>query len=166
MEKPKILISACLLGEQVKYNGEDNWVEFLAAWAAGNPSRFIPVCPEVAGGLLIPRLPAERQPDGRVVNAQGDDVTACFLAGAQKVLQLARENGVKIAILKESSPSCGSSTIYDGTFSQRKIPGQGITAALLRQHGIRVYSEKTLTEKVLAELLVESGGIAPGQKRD
>lgn len=152
MEEPKFLISACLLGEKVKYNGEDNRVEFLAAWAAANPSRFISVCPEVAGGLPIPRLPAERQPDGRVVNVQGDDVTAYFLAGAENVLRLAREHNIQIAILKESSPSCGSATIYDGTFSQRKISGQGVTAALLRQHGICVYSEKTLTEELFYSL--------------
>ena len=120
MQEPKILISACLLGEKVKYNGEDNRVEFLAAWAAANPSRFISVCPEAAGGLPIPRPPAERQPDGRVVNVQGADVTMYFLAGAENVLRLAREHNIQIAILKESSPSCGSATIYDGTFSQKK----------------------------------------------
>lgn len=152
MQEPKILISACLLGEKVKYNGEDNLVEFLAAWAAANPSRFISVCPEVAGGLPIPRPPAERQPDGRVVNVQGADVTMYFLAGAENVLRLAREHNIQIAILKESSPSCGAATIYDGTFSQKKISGQGVTAALLRQHGIRVYSEKTLTEELFYSL--------------
>ena len=101
------------------------------------------VCPECLGGLKIPRAPAEIL-GCRVVDFSGGDVSAAFRLGAERVLQIAVKYGVELAILKERSPSCGSRMIYDGSFSGRKIPGQGITAALLRKNGITVVSEEDI----------------------
>ena len=102
---------------------------------------LIPVCPEVQGGLPTPRPPAERQRDGRVVNREGTDVTESYQAGAKLALKTALEQGCELAVLKERSPSCGSGEIYDGTFSRRLIPGDGVTAQQLRQAGIKVLGE-------------------------
>ena len=102
---------------------------------------LIPVCPEVQGGLPTPRPPAERQRDGRVVNREGTDVTESYRAGAELALKTALEQGCELAVLKERSPSCGSGEIYDGTFSRRLIPGDGVTAQQLRQAGIKVLGE-------------------------
>lgn len=101
----------------------------------------MPICPECLGGLPVPRSPCELCPDGRVISREGKDCTRAYLSGAQQVLELCLKNGITCAILKENSPSCGSQFVYDGSFSGRKIPGQGITAALLRQNGIRVLNE-------------------------
>ena len=115
------------------------------------------------GGLPVPRLPAEiqfREPDSdnsltdrRVVNKAGEDVTEQFLLGAEKVLELAKQHHVAVAVLKANSPSCSGVNIYDGMFSGKIIAGQGITAALLMEHGVRVYSEETLTPELLEELV-------------
>lgn len=153
--KTKILVSACLLGNKVRYNAMDVPCEsnLLEKWA--EEGRLIAFCPEVAGGLPVPRLPVEIQSgDGnavlagssKVLDNQGKDVSANFIAGAEKALAAAQEAGAKIAILKEKSPSCGSSFIYDGTFSSIKIPGQGVAAALLEQNGIRVFSDLEIEE--------------------
>lgn len=147
----KILISACLLGDKVRYDGGDcqQDSEMLAKWQ--KEGRLVPFCPEVAGGLTVPRLPAEIQPDGRVINIEREDVSGAFQSGAEKTLQLCREQNVTIAILKEGSPSCGSSQINDGSFTKIKIDGIGITARLLRDDGVQVFSENEL-EKVAALL--------------
>lgn len=130
----KIVVSACLLGENCKYSGGNNYhaelVEFL------KNHEIIPVCPEVLGGLPIPRAAAEIV-NGVVTNTAGVCVDPEFRAGAQKALQIAIENHADIAILQSRSPSCGVKEIYDGTFSKRKIPGKGVFAALLEEHGIR-----------------------------
>jgi len=114
--------------------------------------KALPVCPEKLGGLPMPRPPAEIQGgDGRdvlegrarVVNREGMDVTPAFTAGARATLELARRHGIRIAILKERSPSCGSTAIYDGSFSGQTRSGQGVTAALLRSHGVKVFNEET-----------------------
>jgi uncharacterized protein YbbK (DUF523 family) len=114
------------------------------------------------GGLPVPRLPAEIQireldsggflKNRRVVNKAGEDVTEQFLLGAAKVLELVKQHHITSAIMKSNSPSCSGSYIYDGTFSGTRIAGQGITAALLMEHGVKVYSEKTLTPALLEEL--------------
>ena len=131
----KILVSACLLGENCKYNGKNNYSERVAAYVAGN--EVIPVCPEVLGGLPIPRDPAEIV-EGVVTNCKGVSVDRQFRKGAEEALRIAEENGIDLAILQSRSPSCGVSRIYDGTFTGRLIPGQGIFAGLLQQHGYRV----------------------------
>ena len=134
----KILISACLLGVPCRYDGASKpqpWVEALAA-----RHELVPVCPEQLGGLPTPRNPSERRGD-RVVMNTGADVTAQYRRGAEGALTLCRLLGCQGAVLKERSPSCGSGEIYDGTFTGTRIPGDGVTAELLKKHGIAVYGE-------------------------
>ena len=134
----KLLISACLLGVDCKYDGGNNALppETLAALRA----RFelVPVCPEQLGGLPTPRVPSERR-DGRVVSREGADVTEAFRKGAEETLRIARENGCSRALLKTNSPSCGSGRIYDGSFSGRLTDGDGVTAELLKHEKIEVF---------------------------
>ena len=146
----KILISACLLGEIVRYNAKKIPVENSQLKQWQEESRLITVCPEVSGGLPVPRPPAEIiSSDGkkvlageaRLLNIEGTDVTEYFLKGAFAALNTARRFNIKMAILKANSPSCGNVFIYDGTFSGTKIPGKGVTAALLEENGIRIFNE-------------------------
>jgi uncharacterized protein YbbK (DUF523 family) len=150
----KILVSACLMGRPVRYDGRaaGQGDGLLQQWQA--EGRLVIICPELAGDLPVPRPAAEIKGgsgadvlDGRaaIVTAAGEDVTESFLLGAQRTLDLAIEQGVRIAILKQRSPSCGSREIYDGRFADRRIPGEGATAALLRRNGIVVFDEKQLT---------------------
>ena len=134
----RILVSACLLGVNCKYSGGNNENETVKKLA--ERYELVPVCPEELGGLPTPRPPAEIIGE-RVLTAHGEDVTEGFVLGAKKTLAIAKQNLCTIAILKENSPSCASNTIYDGSFSGTKKQGSGITTRLLRQHGIRVYSE-------------------------
>jgi len=158
----KILISACLIGENVRYDGGNSAVsnEMLDHW--DTEERLVPICPEMAGGLSAPRPSAEiggADTEGvfletnAVHTRQGDDVTSFFLAGADKTLALARSHGIRLAILKDGSPSCGSSQISDGSFSGCKTQGQGVTTCLLRRHGIHVFSENQID--AAAELLAQ-----------
>lgn len=146
-----ILVSACLIGENCKYSGGNNKNERVIKYL--EEKDYIAICPETLGGLVSPRSPAEiQQGDGRdvlngtakVVSCTGEDFTAQFLCGAKKVCDIAQNMGADTAILKESSPSCGSGLIYDGSFCGNKKKGCGVTAALLRHHGIRVISEENL----------------------
>ncbi|MES0372002.1 MAG: DUF523 domain-containing protein [Mariprofundaceae bacterium] len=142
----KILISACLIGENVRFDGKNsaNSSKIIEKWKKSGV--FITVCPEVEGGLPVPRPPAEIQPDKRIINIEGEDVSEPFELGAQKALTLCRENNIHVAILKEGSPSCGSSLINNGAFSHRKIAGQGVTTIILESNGIRVFSENELEQ--------------------
>jgi uncharacterized protein YbbK (DUF523 family) len=144
----KILISACLLGDKVRYDGEANFLDYASIKLWRQQGRLLSICPEVSGGLSVPRPPAEITNSGTIVTCNGNDVSREFLKGAQQALALCQTYNIKYALLKESSPSCGSTTIYDGSFSKRKIVGLGVTAKLLKQHGIRVFSEQTITELV------------------
>ena len=139
-----ILVSACLLGENCKYNGGNNDNACVKAYLEGK--EYIAVCPEVLGGLKSPRDPAEIR-GGRVVLKNGTDVTEAFTAGAEKVLQTAKQTGATLAILKEASPSCGRNLIYDGTFSGTKIKGCGLTVQALLKEGILVKSEQDLEKE-------------------
>jgi len=135
------LCSACLLGIRCRYDGKHNLNEKVVELA--KREKLIPVCPERLGGLPTPREPAEIQ-GNRVVTYSGKDVTEYFERGAKKVLKIAKLLGIKEAILKQKSPSCGSGKIYDGTFSGTIIKGDGITARLLKKNGVRVISEEEL----------------------
>ncbi|MBW8487598.1 DUF523 domain-containing protein [Actinomadura parmotrematis] len=148
-----ILVSSCLLGRPVRYDGTGRPVAdaVVEAWRAAG--RLVPVCPEVAGGLAVPRPPAEIVGgtgadvlDGaaRVVAVTGEDVTEAFLRGARHALDAARRTGARVAVLKQGSPSCGTLRVHDGTFSGRKVPGEGVTAALLERAGVRVFGEDDL----------------------
>ncbi|MGE6741063.1 DUF523 domain-containing protein [Allorhizobium pseudoryzae] len=147
---PKILISACLLSQPVRYDGKGKplvhpWIE---AWKG--EGRLVSFCPELAGGMSVPRPPAEIEKGmngddvlaghARVLEVTGGDVTAAFVAGAEKALGLAEANGCTVALLIDGSPSCGSLAIYDGSFGGVKHAGHGVTAALLKRHGIAVYA--------------------------
>jgi uncharacterized protein YbbK (DUF523 family) len=143
----KLLVSACFLGEKVRYDGDDNLLDnnYFSQWK--KDKRLIVICPEVTGGLSTPRDPAEiqhRYNSINVITISGENVTNAFEKGAQAALLLCQRHDITHALLKESSPSCGSHTIYDGSFKQRKIVGEGVTTKLLRKHGIKVYSEKAL----------------------
>jgi uncharacterized protein YbbK (DUF523 family) len=141
----KVLVSACLLGAPVRYNGKDKKSDhaILQRWIA--EGRVVSVCPEVLGGLGTPRPPAEIVQIGglRLVRANdGRDVTAEFERGAADALDQALRHGARVAVLKEGSPSCGSGYVYDGTFTSTPVDGaEGVTTALLRARGIRVFSE-------------------------
>lgn len=139
----KLLVSACLLGVNCKHSGGNNYCPGLAALAANHT--LIPVCPEQLGGLPTPRIPAERKGE-KVLTAQGKDVTASYEKGAQEVLALARTLDVDGAILKARSPSCGCGVIYDGSFTHKPVQGDGVTAALLKKEGYRVWTELDLEE--------------------
>lgn len=138
-----VLISACLLGAACRYDGKSKPIDGLERLL--ERYQLIPVCPEQLGGLPTPRVPAERISD-QVVAKDGRDVTGAYMRGAEEALRLAQLFGCKKAILKERSPSCGSGTIYDGTFSGRLTSGDGVTVALLKENGLRVYGESQVEE--------------------
>ena len=131
----RIAVSACLLGHNCKYNGGNNRCEAVLRFAQGR--EVIAVCPEQLGGLPTPRIPAEIV-KGEVRNAVGESVDAAFREGARRAAALLEEKDIDMAILQPRSPSCGAREVYDGTFSRRLIPGQGVFARLLMDMGIRV----------------------------
>lgn len=137
-QKPVILVSACLLGVNCRYNEKGVLEE--AVKALMDRAVLIPVCPEIMGGLATPRDPAERV-GGQVMTIAGADVTSAYQKGAEETLKLAQLYGCRAAMLKERSPSCGSGRIYDGTHSAKLTDGDGVTAGLLKKNGIRVFGE-------------------------
>ncbi|WP_343552063.1 DUF523 domain-containing protein [Pantoea sp.] len=153
----RILVSACLMGYAVRYNGSDKALisNTLARWR--EEQRLLIHCPEMAAGLHTPRLPAEI--DGgnaeqvlagtaRILESDGKDVTQHYVLAAWLALRAAQESDCRFALLTDGSPTCGSQHIYDGSFSGQQLPGQGVAAALLRQHGIEVFAESQLAELV------------------
>ena len=155
----KVLVSACLLGAPVRHDGRDKKSHHpvLQRWI--EEGRVVSVCPEMLGGLGTPRPPAEIVAGRRVITREGNDVTAAFEAGANAVAEEARSGGIRVALLKEGSPSCGSSFVYDGTFAKVRVPGEGVTAALLREMGIAVFSEEEIDAagELVARLETSSG---------
>jgi uncharacterized protein YbbK (DUF523 family) len=160
----KILVSACLLGAKVRYHGGDAACAhpILQRWI--DEGRLVAVCPERDGGLPTPRPPAEIVGVGAgdgvvhqiaiVRTSAGADVTDPFVRGAEVALDAVTRHAIRVAVLKEGSPSCGSSFVYDGTFSGARTSGAGVTAALLQANGVRVFSEDTLeaAEAFLAQI--------------
>lgn len=130
-----ILVSACLLGENCKYNGGSNRNERVLRYIEGH--EVIPVCPEVEGGLSCPRKPVEWR-DGCAVTADGDDCTDAFNRGVARVMTRIEGKRIDLAILQSRSPTCGVKQIYDGTFTGTKIDGQGALAKALAERGIRL----------------------------
>ena len=149
-----ILISACLLGQPVRYDSshKQSHHPLLQQWQ--QQGRLISICPETAAGLPTPRAPAEIEQKqtgfqvlqrlARVIDQEHNDITSAFIHGANLALALAQRHQTPIAILKESSPSCGSGRIYDGSFSGQQHSGMGVTTALLQQHHIHVFNENQL----------------------
>jgi len=151
----KILISACLLGSPVRYNGTDLLLAHPLIKKWHSESKLVPICPEVAGGLPVPREPVEigsgnglsvLQQQSKVRDKYNNNVTQAFITGAQKALALAKKNNCVAAILTERSPSCGSQQIYDGSFSNTRIAGMGVTTALLEKNGILVFNQYQLED--------------------
>ena len=149
----RVLVSSCLLGEPVRYHGGDarSDDEILAGWR--DEGRLVPLCPEVEGGLGVPRPAAEivggeglavLEGRARVETRSGDDVSEAFAAGARRALEVAKAEKVGLAVLTARSPSCGSTEIYDGTFSGTLRTGDGVTAALLEANGIRVFTPDSI----------------------
>jgi len=138
-----ILVSHCFLGEPCRYDGASRLDrQIIELHRAGH--NLIPVCPEVLGGLGVPREPAELQPDGRVLTRAGEDVTAQSRAGAERAVEIAKENGCTVAVLKARSPSCGSGEVYNGAFTGTLTSGWGIAAKLLSEAGLEVMDEEHL----------------------
>lgn len=139
--KTPLLISRCLLGENTKYNGKNNYVDNIELLK--DKYELFLCCPEVMGGLSIPRDPSEIKND-IVISNKGKDVTNEFLLGAKKTIDIVKRNNIKLALLKDNSPSCGSTMIYDGSFSKKKIVGMGITAKKLKELGVQIFTENEI----------------------
>ncbi len=137
-ERPTLLLSACILGADCKYNGGNNYRDGI--FDLFTKYNVIPVCPETAGGLERPREPSEKV-GNRVLSKSGKDVTAEFKKGADATLKIAKNRNAEYAVLKAKSPSCGCGMIYDGSFGGKVIPGNGVTAELLLNNGIKIYNE-------------------------
>lgn len=158
---PSVLISACLTGAPVRYDGKGKPLDAESLAELSARCRLIPLCPEMAGGFQVPRPPAEIENgltgddvlDGRarVIELGGRDVTSLFIGGAEMALSLAHEEECRYALLIDGSPSCGSIMIYDGAFAGRKHAGNGVTAALLARQGIEVFAPAR-TNALLARL--------------
>ena len=143
--KEKIMVSSCILGNNTKYNGGNNYNPLMEK--IKEKYEIIVICPEVMGGLSIPRNPSEIN-DNIVISNKGIDVTYEFNKGADIAYQLALKHNIKKDILKDGSPSCGSKYIYDGTFTGTKIEGKGVAVKKLLELGITIYTEKEI-EKLL-----------------
>ena len=140
----KILVSECLYGDRiVRYDGREKTMTHPLFLQWKEEGRLVPVCPEVIGGLKVPRIDGQRKGD-RVFTRDGEDVTAQYAKGAEEALRIAEEQDVLFCIMKEYSPSCGSNIIYDGSFSGDKVPGQGIATEVLRKGGFKVFSDEEI----------------------
>ena len=144
----KIIVSACLLGRNCKYSGGNNRNEAVLSYVTGR--EVIPVCPEVAAGMPVPRPPVELR-EGRVISCEGKDLDAVYRAGVARTLEMLAGEEIECAILKAKSPTCGVHEIYDGTFSGKKIKGQGLLAKALRRAGVRVIDEEDVESGVAGD---------------
>ncbi len=144
----KILVSACLLGDQVRYDGHHSLIKHPVISRWKDEGRLVKICPECAGGLPIPRAPSETQSKFPIMitDRSGEDVTPEFLMGAEKTLELAKKERVCCALMKARSPSCGNTQIYDGSFSGQLVEGSGVAASELLRNGIPVFNEHQLDE--------------------
>lgn len=162
---PKILISACLAGFNVRYNASNKTIIDTTLQRWQTEERLIVCCPELAAGFSTPRPPAEIAAaangaaviasQARVIDSHGGDITDLYLLGAHLALDTARLHGCRFALLSDRSPSCGSQTIYNGSFNGQTQPGSGVTAELLRQHGIDVFSEHQIAALIERVQLAE-----------
>jgi len=142
----KILISACLVGDKTRYDGKGSYNPAIESLL--EHYELVPFCLEVEGGLSIPRDPAEIQHDGTIKTIKGKDVTRNYYTGLEKAINIIKYLNIKFAVLKEFSPACGTSQIYDGSFKGKKVAGEGILAKELRRIGVKVFNENEI-EKLL-----------------
>lgn len=167
--KPKLLVSACLLGSPVRYDGRAKILrdELLTQWGADG--RIIPLCPEMLAGLPTPRPPAEISGGegsdfilgaAKVIESDGGDASSVYLAGAQSALAIALSENCHFALLTDGSPSCGSTFIRDGSFSGQRRSGAGVVTALLRQHGIAVFAPHEIAELATAMIAAHAGAVS------
>ena len=147
--KKSLLVSSCLLGNECKYCGGSNSLPDDVINSLKSKYKLIPVCPEIAGGMTVPRESSERRENG-VFSKSGKDVTAEYEKGAEIALKLAEKYGCEKAVLKQNSPSCGSKMIYDGSFTGKLIPGRGVSAEYLASKGVNIMSENEI-ENIIAE---------------
>lgn len=140
----KFVVSACLMGDNCKYNGGNNYSEEVINYL--KDKEYVKICPECLGGLSTPRVPSEICGDN-VINKDGIDVTNEYNKGALESLKIAKDFKADTAILKSNSPSCGCGMIYDGTFSKKLISGDGVTTKLFKEHGIKVISSDYFINK-------------------
>jgi uncharacterized protein YbbK (DUF523 family) len=141
--KTKVLVSACLLGRNCKYNGGSNYSRAVGEFL--KDKEIVAVCPEVMGGLAVPRTPVELV-GGRAVSRTGEDVTSFFRKGTEEAVKIAADAGIRTAILQSRSPSCGVKEIYDGTFTGRLIPGKGMLARALEEAGVKLMDASEFSE--------------------
>jgi uncharacterized protein YbbK (DUF523 family) len=154
----KVLISSCLLGEDVRYDGNNSSIAMGSSFTFSQKEIFMDIlcdneiysfCPEVSAGLGTPRIPAEivsATKPFKVERSNEEDVTIPFLIGAKNALDICKDEDIKVALLKSKSPSCGNLKIYDGTFSNTLVDGQGLTARLLEENGVAIFNETQLEE--------------------
>jgi len=143
--KEKILVSSCLLGHNVKYDGKNNKIDLKEL---EEKYELIPFCPEVEGGLPIPRIPSEIVSFSplKVINKKGEDVTDNFLKGAKKCVEVVKKYNIKKALLKSKSPSCGKDGVYDGTFSKNIIKKDGVSVMFLKKENVEIFDETQIDE--------------------
>lgn len=155
-----ILVSSCLAGMKVRYNGTDSLDVHIQKLV--EEKKAVTICPELLGGFMTPREPAEivggtgedvLNGTARVIEFSGNDVSDMYIKGAYEALHIAREVNATLIVLKENSPSCGSAAIYNGAFENCKIAGNGVTAALLKKEGFKVISEEQVSEILLHQKL-------------
>lgn len=146
----KVLISACLLGDKVRYDGRHNLLDHPVIERWRKQGRLVTVCPETLGGLPTPRPPAETQTRFPILitTSSGEDVTPEFLSGAEKTLELAHRHDCCCALMKARSPSCGNQEIYDGSFSGTLTSAPGVAAGELIRHGLPVFNELQLEQLI------------------
>lgn len=140
----KLLISACLLGTNCKYDGTNNYIDTTKL---KDYFIFYPICPEVDGGLSTPRIPSERK-ENKVINANNEDVSENYELGKNKAIELAKKEHIRYALLKRKSPSCGNDEIYDGTFTHTLIKRQGVATEALTQINVQVFNENEIDKLV------------------
>lgn len=156
----KILISSCLLGEKVRFDGQGKLIDHPAIKKWQQENRLVAFCPEVSGGLSTPRPPAEIQANLIVMTSTGEDVTAQFKHGAELTLKLCQKHQIKFALMKAKSPSCGNNQRYNGSFDGTLVKGSGLAAEALIKNGIQVFNENQVDELAkcihAAELSIQS----------
>ena len=144
----KLLVSGCLLGENVRYDGKNSGIKEPMMQRLKDGFEIYSFCPEVSGGMPTPRVPSEiiSMEPLKVINKEKEDTTHFFIKGAKNCLEFCKDNGIKIALFKSRSPSCGNRYVHGGKFNKKLVEGKGVTVTLLNSHGIKVFNEEEIKE--------------------